>query len=89
MNPDVKEFLAILVIGGFALFGFFASVYFVAQAYFPNNKEQERKDRFNRVCLHHHTPKECHIEKMTEEYWLECISSTNSLENCGDLPTEE
>jgi len=88
MNSDVKEYLAILIIGGFALFGFFSSVYFVAMASFPSKLEQ-RKDRFNRACLHHHTPEDCGIKKMTQDYWLECISSTNTLENCGDVPTEE
>lgn len=86
--PDLFEglfYLAVVVLAGYFMFvGIDATINGYANKIYID----QRKEHFNRVCLHHHTPKECGITKMTRDYWAECIEA-NKLDVCGDLPTDE
>lgn len=89
MRNEYKEYLTTVIVCIFALFGFVTAIHLLASSYLPSREEAERKDQFVRVCLQHHTPKDCGLTKMTREYWLVCVGSFNKLASCGDPPTED
>ena len=72
----------------FAIVFFAAIMLFLIQLLLFGYDKGQRKQGYKMMCIRHHTPKECGIQKMTYNFWSECIEHNSKLESCGELPID-